>query len=117
MTVTPLTGADDKARTLFELWPAHDWAGIFATFAPRMAAAFPEAEIPNAWAQIIAQVGELETIADDAYVRVHDIHTVVDVPLEFEAGEMVGRVTFDESGHVAGLFFLNPDAASESESQ
>jgi hypothetical protein len=32
---------------------------------------------------------------------------VVDVPLRFEAAELTGRVSYDRSGQVAGLFFLN----------
>jgi hypothetical protein len=32
--------------------------------------------------------------------------TVVDLPLFFEAGERMGRVSYDRDGRVAGLFFL-----------
>ena len=35
--------------------------------------------------------------------RVAD-HTVVEIPLRFEAGEATGRVIFDEDGKVAGLW-------------
>ena len=34
-------------------------------------------------------------------------YTVVDVPLRFEAAEMIGRVSYNQAGEVAGLYFLN----------
>ncbi|MFT4201778.1 MAG: DUF3887 domain-containing protein [Gordonia sp. (in: high G+C Gram-positive bacteria)] len=112
MSITALPDAAAKAVEQIRLWPAHEWGSIVATFGPQMAAAFPVEEVPNAWAQIVAQVGELESIGDDAYVRVQGVFTVVDVPLQFEAGELVGRVSYDEQGRVAGLYFLNPDAVA-----
>jgi hypothetical protein len=36
--------------------------------------------------------------------------TIVDIPMSFEAGEMKGRVVYDEDGRVTGLFVLRPDA-------
>ena len=33
-------------------------------------------------------------------------YTVVDVPLTFEAGEPLGRISYDHAGRVAGLHFL-----------
>jgi len=32
------------------------------------------------------------------------------VPLSFEAGEMIGRVSYDADAKVAGLYVLNPAA-------
>jgi hypothetical protein len=43
------------------------------------------------------------------FARAQGDYSVVDVPLHFEAGEMKGRVSYDQQGQVAGLFILNPD--------
>jgi hypothetical protein len=32
--------------------------------------------------------------------------TVVNVPLQFEAAELTGRVSYDRAGQVAGLYFV-----------
>jgi hypothetical protein len=45
----------------------------------------------------------------EPFVRRIGKHTVVDVPLRFEAGPMKGRVAYDHEGRIAGLFILNPD--------
>ncbi|GAB11477.1 hypothetical protein GOARA_073_00090 [Gordonia araii NBRC 100433] len=112
MAVTALPDATQKANSLFSLFPAHDWAGIFSTFTPPVAARLPQDSLPDIWAHVVAQFGELESIGDEAYVRTQGIHTVVDLPIEFEAGAMVGRVSYDQQGLVAGLFFLNPEAVA-----
>ena len=41
-------------------------------------------------------------------VRQAGDYTAADVPLEFESGLLKGRVTFDRSGRVAGLYVLPP---------
>jgi hypothetical protein len=36
---------------------------------------------------------------------------VVDIPLRFEVGEQIGRVSFHGDGRVAGIFVLPPEAS------
>ena len=44
------------------------------------------------------------------FVRRIGDHTVVDIPMRYEAGDMKARVAFDADEKVAGLFFLPPEA-------
>jgi hypothetical protein len=65
----------------------------------------------DALAQIAGLVGEFEGFGDAApFVRRIGDHTVVDIPLRYEAGDMKARVAFDGDEKVAGLFILVPDA-------
>jgi len=48
-------------------------------------------------------VGGYEGMGEPFAHRVAD-HTVVEIPLRFEAGEATGRVVFDEEGKVTGLW-------------
>jgi hypothetical protein len=61
-------------------------------------------------ATVAGLVGAYEGINGEPFVRRIGDHTVVDIPLSYEAGEMKGRVAFDPDGKVAGLFILTPDA-------
>jgi Protein of unknown function (DUF3887) len=59
------------------------------------------------WAQVIGMVGSYEHLGEPFVHQAGD-YTVVDVPLYFEAGEMVGQVSYDRDRKVAGLFITRP---------
>lgn len=103
--------ADVMALDLIERITSAEWATVTARFDATMSAALSDTALADAWASMVALRGELESIGTP-FVRGHGLHTVVDVPLEQEAGELVFRVAFDADGRIAGLFFLDPDAAS-----
>lgn len=104
--------ADAMALDLIEKISTAQWATVTARFDETMSATLSDGALADAWASVVALQGELESTGTP-FVRAHGLHTVVDVPLEQEAGELVFRVAFDADGRIAGLFFLNPDAASK----
>ena len=59
--------------------------------------------LAEAWARMASLVGGYEGMGEPFAHRVAD-HTVVEIPLRFEAGEATGRVVFDEDGKVTGLW-------------
>jgi hypothetical protein len=64
----------------------------------------------SALATVVGLVGEFEGFGDgEPFVRRIGDHTVVDIPLNYEAGEMKARVAFDLDEKVAGLFILVPE--------
>lgn len=64
----------------------------------------------DALAQIAGLVGAFEGFGQAApFVRRIGDHTVVDIPLRYEAGDMKARVAFDDDEKVAGLFVLAPE--------
>ena len=100
-----LPGARDRARQLFGDLTAGRWADVCAQFGDAVAAKLDPPRLAAAWAQVIGMAGEYERHGEPSVYQAGDF-TVVDLPLFFEAGERMGRVSYDRDGRVAGLFFL-----------
>jgi hypothetical protein len=109
MSQAVLPGAGDRAIAIFSDWVEGRHAEVAAAnFDATMTAELPVEKIAAAWAQIIGMVGTYQRMGEP-FVRQLGDYTVVDVPMEFEASEMKGRVAFNADGQVSGLFILNPD--------
>ena len=68
-------------------------------------AAGTDAAIAAIWAGLVGLVGGYERMGEPHTHQLGD-YTAVDVPLEFEAGALTARVSYDPAGKVAGLRFL-----------
>jgi uncharacterized protein DUF3887 len=80
------------------------------SFNAEVLAAFTDEVRGNALATVAGLVGAFEGFGqDDPFVRRIGDHTVVDIPLRYEAGDMKARVAFDEDEKVAGFFILTPE--------
>ena len=81
------------------------------SFNAQVLAAFTDEVRGDGLATVAGLVGAFQTFGGgEPFVRRIGDHTVVDVPLRYEAGDMKGRVAFDSDELVAGLFVLAPDA-------
>ena len=105
-----LPGAADQAIGLITKLTEHEWEHVRRDFTPTMTASLDAAGVAAAWAQVTALVGRYEGMGEP-FTRPLGDYTVVDVPLSFEAGEMIGRVSYDTHAKVAGLYILNPAVA------
>lgn len=110
MDKTPLPDADRRARHVFDWMHEGRWHDVYEAFDATMQEKLPEDQLGSVWAQVVATVGEFDHAGTPASHRAAD-YTVVDVPLTFEAAEMVGRVTYDDSSKIAGFFVLTPEQA------
>jgi hypothetical protein len=108
MTDQLLPGADRLALEVLEAWQAGRDEELTAQFDETMRAQLPPERLAQTWPQLTGLVGAYESCGDPI-VRPLGEHTLVDIPMEFEGGPMKGRVVFDRSGRIAGLFVLNPD--------
>jgi hypothetical protein len=80
------------------------------SFDARVLAAFTDEIRGSALATVAGLVGAFEGFGDgEPFVRRIGDHTVVDIPLSYEAGDMKARVAFDADAKVAGLFILAPE--------
>ena len=62
-------------------------------------------------ATVTGLVGAFEGFGEgEPFVRRIGDHTVVDIPLRYEAGDMKARVAFDTDEKVAGLLILAPES-------
>jgi hypothetical protein len=69
--------------------------------------AFTDEVRGDSLATVAGLVGAFEGFGDgEPFVRRIGDHTVVDIPLRYEAGEMKARIAFDTDEKVAGLFIL-----------
>lgn len=107
MDATPLTGAEELAAEIFGELTSARFDAVTARFDERMADALDAAGLGDVWAQVAGAVGAFESAGEPSARRLGDL-TVVDVPLHFEAGDMVGRVSLHADRRVGGLFVLDP---------
>jgi len=101
-----LPDAAERAAALLADVAEQRWEQATSGFDQRMAKALDARGLAAAWAQVVGTAGTYEGMGEPVAHQAGD-YTVVDVPLRFEAAEMTGRVSYDRSGQVAGLFFLN----------
>ena len=74
-----------------------------------MLAAFTDEVRGDGMAAVVGLVGAFEGFGtDEPFVRRIGDHTVVDIPLRYEAGDMKARVAFDADEKVAGLVIVTP---------
>ncbi|MFJ9562326.1 DUF3887 domain-containing protein [Streptomyces fuscichromogenes] len=77
------------------------------SFNAQVLEAFTEEVRGSGMATVAGLVGAFEGFGEEEpFVRRIGDHTVVDVPLRYEAGDMKARVSFDTDEKVAGLFIL-----------
>jgi hypothetical protein len=117
--VDPLTGAPmsrevqpeaaDRAVGILACLAEGRWEDARRDFDAKMREFGDAARLARGWTQMVGQIGSYEGMGEPFAHRAGE-HTVVEVPLRFEAGAATGRVIFDEDGKVAGLW-LRPAPA------
>lgn len=109
-TVTMTDAAERAAQVLADVLGGR-MEEARKSFDTRVLDAFTDEVRGNALATVAGLVGGFQGFGDgEPFVRRIGDHTVVDVPLRYEAGDMKGRVAFDPDEKVAGLFILPPEA-------
>ncbi|MEY9849007.1 DUF3887 domain-containing protein [Streptacidiphilus sp. MAP5-3] len=80
------------------------------SFNAQVLEAFTDEVRGNGLATVAGLVGAFEGFGEgEPFVRRVGDHTVVDIPLRYEAGDMKARVAFDADEKVAGIFILTPE--------
>ena len=81
------------------------------SFNAQVLEAFTDEVRGDGLATVAGLVGAFEGFGEgEPFVRRIGDHTVVDIPLRYEAGDMKGRVAFDTDEKVAGLVILAPES-------
>lgn len=111
MNESVLPGAAERAVAIFVGLAEGDWDAVRRDFDAKVAQALPDGDAVAAiWAALAGRLGRYEQRMGEPFAHQLGDYTVVDIPLEFEVGEQIGRVSFNRDGTVAGLFVLPPDA-------
>jgi hypothetical protein len=95
--------AADRAVAIVTCLTEGRWEDTRRDFNARMREAVDAERLAGVWARTLAMIGRYEGIGEPFAHRAGD-HTVVEVPLHFEAGEATVRVIFDDDGKIAGLW-------------
>jgi hypothetical protein len=103
-----LPRAADRAVELLSYVIAGDWAAACRDFDATVSQRLTPTALAAGWAQLIGMVGGFERLGEPRVYQAGD-YTVVDVPVACEAGEPIGRISYDRAGRVAGLHFLRAD--------
>ena len=107
----PFEGAAGRAILVFDLLREGRGKDVHIDFDETMQQAMTSEQLGDVWAHVLTTVGAFEGNGEPTARRMGEL-TVVDVPLHFEAGEMVGRVALTEDNQIAGLFILDASAVA-----
>jgi hypothetical protein len=83
---------------------------VRAHFDDTMRTTLTEEKLSTGRATLAGLVGSYEGMGEPVTHRLGDL-TVVDVPMSFEAADMIGRISYHPDGRVAGLFVLRAERA------
>jgi len=95
--------AADRALALMSDYAAARFERVRDDFDETMRRELGTERLASVWAQVVGSVGAFERFGEPVVHAAGDL-TVVDVPMHFEAGSGVARVSFRREGTVAGLF-------------
>lgn len=109
LTVTAPGRPDDKQLALDTLAEVihGDFTAVSSRFDEAMRQAASPAVLEESWKSYQAEFGEYRSHGEPQQVA-SDHGTVVNVPLRMAKHPGEFRVTFDEGGHLLGLYFLRP---------
>jgi hypothetical protein len=96
-------GLIDRAVAMFVAQAEGRWEDVLRDLDEKMREHLSADRLAAGWAHMSGTYGSLERVGDPFAFQAGD-HSIVNIPLHFEAGEANGRVTFDQAGQVAGLF-------------
>lgn len=98
----------DAAKALVRSLLSGRWDEARRHFGVRVARAFPDAAaLAEARARLVGTVGQFQHMGAPHARRAGDA-IVVEIPMSFEADEVMARVSYGEGGKVVGLMF-GPD--------
>ena len=92
------------ARSFVELLVRKDFTTAVATFDDTMKTAMPEAKLQETWNTVLAQVGAFKQVTRTRTEK-RGAYTIVFVTSDFQNAALDIKVVFDQSKHIAGLFF------------
>jgi hypothetical protein len=110
MNTTPLPNAATLAETIIDDLASAHWDQVVERFDATVAEKLNADGLAAAWAQVIATVGAYKRHGAVTAMRAADV-TITNIPLMFEAGDFVARITFRDDYAIAGLFILPPELA------
>ncbi|MGO9582473.1 MAG: DUF3887 domain-containing protein [Acidimicrobiales bacterium] len=107
--IPPLEGAEDRAMRIFTAFVERRFEQARTDFSARMREAGSPQLLTSARTKMERRYGAFLEFGTPLTSVRHGC-TVVDVPVAFDRGDLVGRCSFNVDGEVAGFVFVDPDA-------
>jgi hypothetical protein len=98
-----LPGAADRGAAIAACLAEGRWEEARRDFSAKMREGADAERLASGWVRTASLIGRYEGMGEPFAHRAGD-HTVVEVPMHFEAGEATVRVVFAPDGEVAGLW-------------
>jgi hypothetical protein len=98
-----LPDAGDRALAVLGDTVAARFDAVRATFDDVMLRAIDTGQLASVWAMVIGTAGTFERFGEPVVHPAGDL-SVVDVLMEFEAGQALAQITFRRDGLVAGMY-------------
>lgn len=105
------TQAITNADRFLDALTAHNWDEAASQLGPVVGEQLDTDGLAAAWAQVVSLGGELEKRHPASTLSLADEVTVVEEHLDFEASDLVARISYNADGDMVGLWFLPADQA------
>ena len=107
-TILVAQNTPQQAKSFVELLKSKQYKEAMKWFAPNIAKLVTEEKLKLTMQSIEQQNGAMKSVGNDISTADRDTMTVYSVPVEYEKGSVVYRVTLLPSGKVAGFFLDKP---------
>jgi hypothetical protein len=97
----------DRGKAVVMHLVSGDFAGVRTTFNSNMVRALSEPRLRDGWRRILELYGSFRSMGAPTVVE-RAMFTVVRIPLTMARGNAEARITFDQTGAIAGLYILRP---------
>jgi uncharacterized protein len=115
-SVTPAPDYSAHASEVVSELATHQFDKVFAQFAPVMSSALPADKLDDVWSEVITQAGAFQKIVSSRFVERGGYHNAV-VTCAFEKLTIDIVLSFDDSGHIAGLHFAPAENSASANGQ
>jgi hypothetical protein len=102
----PLPDAADRATRLLTQITNGEWSAARADFTDVVAGSLDEDGLRETWEHVTENLDGYQGTMGTPEITTKKLLTIVTVPLNFAAGELLGRVSYNPLGQVTGLYFV-----------
>ena len=108
MSTRDSTALVPEAEAVYHHLAAGDYESVAGQMTFLVQRVLNEQKVMGVWSDATAMVGSLESLGE-SFVRPSGSNVVVETPLLFEAGDLVGRIAYNRRNKITGMLIMRPD--------
>lgn len=101
-----------RAEQVYELLRDGDYGPIAEQMTFTTRKALPEKKVMGVWNDARRAIGTLESVGE-SFARPSGRAMVVETPLAFEAGDLIGRIAYNRNDKIIGILILESDRIAD----